>query len=56
MIAKLQRRLREKKKLNKKKENNKRLQESLFKDIEIWKEKYKEIVNKYTTKEHPPEY
>jgi|SRR6266536_2361027 len=56
-IIKLQRDLKEKqKKLDKERENNKRIQESLSKNIKMWKEKYEEIMAKYAVKEYPPEY
>jgi chromosome segregation ATPase len=56
-IAKLQRDLKEKQKeLDKERENDKRIQESLSKDIETWKGKYEEIIAKYAAEEHSPEY
>ena len=56
-ITKLQRDLKEKQKeLDKERENDKRIQESLSKDIETWKGKYEEIMAKYAAEEHPPEY
>jgi chromosome segregation ATPase len=56
-ITKLQRDLKEKQKeLDKERENNKRIQESMSKDIETWKGKYEEIMAKYAAEEHPPEY
>jgi hypothetical protein len=56
-ITKLQRDLREKQKeLDKERENDKRIQESMSKDIESWKWKYEGIMAKYAAEEHPPEY